>query len=155
MRVLRHAFKQKGFNLEKESEVHHEGLNMFEELCWVNTFIEHGSYKPNWGARYFAELVNPIPRTLWPGKPMAGIDYAIARGQKTRGNEGHQGDAGVDATISTGLIGQGEVNFGRFFGPAAAADTDEFLGGHPGAAGFAHHETGTPSPICSWIDFDL
>jgi hypothetical protein len=117
------AFRNQGFNLKKESEVHHEGLNMFEELCWINTFIEEGTYEPNWGARYFAELVNPIPRVIWHGKPLIGIDYAIARGQGERGSGGGAGTSqgNVYATISTGLIGQGVVNFGRILGPAAAA----------------------------------
>jgi hypothetical protein len=111
------AFKEKGFNLNPDEKVHHEGLNMYEELCWINTFIQQGTYNPNWGSRYFAELVNPIPRAVWPGKPLIGIDYAIARGQGAGGNE----QAGVYATISTGMIGQGVVNFGRILGPAFAA----------------------------------
>ncbi len=120
---IANAFKEKGFNLQQESEVHHQGLNMFEELCWVNTFIQKGTYEPNWGTRYFAELVNPIPRALWHGKPLIGIDYAKARGQGVRdsGGGGGQEDAGIYATVSTGLVGQGIVNFGRIFGPAAAA----------------------------------
>jgi hypothetical protein len=97
----------------------HEGLNMFEELAWVNSFIDRGTYIVNHGARYFAELVNPIPRALWPSKPMIGIDYAIARGQLYAGAGDEQG--GVGATISTGMIGQGVVNFGGFFGVIAAA----------------------------------
>ena len=101
------------------STTKHAGLNMFEELGWVNSFIEKGSFEPNWGSRYFAELVNPIPRVIWKDKPMIGIDYAIARGQKWSG--GAVNNAGVGATISTGLIGQGVVNFGRFFGPIGAA----------------------------------
>jgi hypothetical protein len=111
------AFHNKGLNLGKQEKVHNEGLNMFEELCWVSTFIDNGRYQVNWGARYFAELVNPIPRGLWHGKPLIGLDYAIARG--------HGDDAdtqgGVNTTISTGFIGQGVVNFGRILGPAAAA----------------------------------
>jgi hypothetical protein len=105
---------------EASADAHHRGLNMFEELCWINTFLEDGSYKPNWGQRYFAELVNPIPRSLWPGKPMIGIDYSAARGQNV--SRGSSADAsGVIATISTGMIGQGVVNFGRVLGPAFAA----------------------------------
>ena len=50
---------------------------------------------------------------------MIGIDYAIARGQLYGGAE--EGAAGVGATISTGMIGQGVVNFGTFFGVLAAA----------------------------------
>lgn len=110
------ALHEKGLHLKKEEGVHHEGLNMFEELCWINTFMEQGSYCPNWGSRYFAELVNFIPRTLWSGKPLIGIDYAIARGQGLE-----SGQAGIGASISTGLIGQGVVNFGCVLGPAAAA----------------------------------
>ena len=98
----------------------HQGLNMFEELVWVNSFIDKGTYQVNNGARYFAELVNPIPRVIWPNKPMIGIDYAIARGQKY-GESGDRGSAGVGATISTGMIGQGVVNFGTFLGVLAAA----------------------------------
>jgi hypothetical protein len=63
-------------------------------------------------------LVNPIPRGLWPGKPLIGIDYAIARGQLY--GDQKEGEAGVGATISTGMIGQGVVNFGPFFGVLAA-----------------------------------
>ena len=101
------------------TEGKHEGLNMFEELTWVNSFIDKGTYVVNNGTRYFAELVNPIPRAIWPDKPMIGIDYAIARGQ-AYGDDGNS-EGGVGATISTGMIGQGVVNFGTFFGVLAAA----------------------------------
>jgi hypothetical protein len=109
------AIKEKGLNLQSNEKVHHEGLNMYEELCWINSFIEGGNYTPNWGARYFADLVNPVPRVIWPGKPTIGFDYAVLRGQEVGG------DSVISATISTGLIGQGVVNFGRILGPAAAA----------------------------------
>jgi hypothetical protein len=111
------AFEQKGLKLADQKKVHNEGLNMYEELCWASTFIDKGTYHVNWGERYFAELVNPIPRVLWPGKPLIGIDYAIARGMQYGGAD----RSAVVATISTGFIGQGVVNFGRFFGPMAAA----------------------------------
>jgi len=116
---ISHAFSNQGFDVQSSSKVHQAGLNMFEELCWINTFIEKGIYQPNWGQRYFAELVNPVPRALWSGKPMIGIDYAILRGQGY--DSGNSADAGVGATISTGMIGQGVVNFGRVLGPAFAA----------------------------------
>jgi len=86
----------------EQSEAKHAGLNMLEELAWVNNFIDKGTYQVNNGARYFAELVNPIPRGLWKDKPLIGIDYAIARGQ---GWEDVDAQAGVGATISTGMIG--------------------------------------------------
>ena len=94
----------------------HAGLNMFEELAWINALTESGEFQPKAGARYYAELVNPIPRALWKTKPTIGLDYAIARGQSYTNLQG-----GTTATISSGLIGQGVVNFGPFFGPFAAA----------------------------------
>ena len=103
----------------EETETKHQGLNMLEELAWINSFIDKGTYAVNYGQRYFAELVNPIPRVIWPNKPMIGIDYAIARGQLYEAAGDVQG--GVGATISTGMIGQGVVNFGTFFGVLAAA----------------------------------
>ena len=106
-------------NRVEEIETHHAGLNMFEELSLINSFIDKGTYAVNFGQRYFAELVNPIPRGLWKDKPMIGIDYAIARGQLWGGQR--EGEGGVGATISTGMIGQGVVNFGTFFGVLAAA----------------------------------
>jgi hypothetical protein len=110
------AFQKKGLSLKQQEKVHNEGLNMFEELCWVSTFIDNGRYKINWGQRYFAELVNPIPRGLWHNKPLIGLDYAIARGH----GDANDTQGGVNTTISTGFIGQGVVNFGRVLGPAAA-----------------------------------
>lgn len=100
------------------TETKHAGLNMYEELCWLAYLMENGSYKPNMGRRYLAEAVNPIPRALWPGKPLIGIEYAIARGQKYT-PAGYQ-QAGIGATISTGMIGQGVDNFGPIFGPPCA-----------------------------------
>jgi hypothetical protein len=94
----------------------HEGLNMFEELCWINRLIDDGTCPPNWGHRYFAEMVNFIPRGLWSDKPTIGLDYAVARGQATRETIGSEG-----ATISTGMIGGGVNNFGPWLGPPAAA----------------------------------
>lgn len=109
------AVASEGNRMDRKGK--HEGLNMFEELGWVNALIKNGRYSPNFGARYFAELVNPIPRIIWKNKPEIGIDYAIARGQG--GNDAASG--GVFATLSTGMIGQGVVNFGTIFGPMAAA----------------------------------
>ena len=94
------------------------GLDMLTELCYMDAFVQDGSFKPNWGQRYFAELANVVPRSLWYNKPLIGYDYAYARGYRdvSTGSE----DA-VYATISTGVIGQGIANFGRFFGVIAAA----------------------------------
>jgi hypothetical protein len=113
------AFNEGDFDIQDKSHVHHEGLNMFEELCWINAFLANGSWNPTWGQEYYSELVNPVPRSWWPGKPMIGIDYAILRGQSF--DAAGDGQAGVGATISTGMIGQGVVNFGQVLGPAFVA----------------------------------
>ncbi len=115
------ALQERGFSFEGAGEAHHAGLDMYQELCWINTFITEGSYKPNWGRRYFAELVNPIPRSYWPGKPLIGVDYAILRGQQIGNKIASDENAGIGASVTTGMIGQGVVNYGRVFGPAFAA----------------------------------
>ncbi len=105
-----------GGDKAKQKKAKHEGLNMFEELCWIDHFMVTGAYLPNHGQRYFAELVNPVPRALWKGKPTIGLDYAVARGQGVMDSSGT-----TTATMSTGMIGQGVVNFGRIGGPITAA----------------------------------
>ena len=98
------------------------GLEMLDELCWMNYLTERKFYPVTWGLDYIAEFSQLIPRTLWPGKPMLGINYAVARGfGMDNANEESLNAAGVAATISTGMIGQGVGNFGAFFGVLAAA----------------------------------
>lgn len=97
----------------------HFGLDMMEELCYINQFIEKGTYKINHGERYLADALNFVPRAIWPNKPLVGFDYAIARGFANPG-AGYR-EVGVTATIATGMIGQGVTNFGCYFGVAAAA----------------------------------
>jgi MFS family permease len=61
------------------------------------------------------ELLNFVPRAIWPSKPLLGIDYA-----KWRGFESDEGDLGVSTTVATGMIGGGVLNFGQILGPVAA-----------------------------------
>jgi hypothetical protein len=92
------------------------GLNMIQELCFANAYLDSGAESPAYGGRYLNELLNVVPRVIWPSKPFIGIDYA-----KWRGLEDPNSELGVVATVSTGMIGGGVLNFGRFFGPMAAA----------------------------------
>jgi hypothetical protein len=91
------------------------GLNMIQELCFANAYLDSGAAPPAYGGRYLNELLNVVPRVIWPSKPFIGIDYA-----KWRGLEDPNSELGVVATISTGMIGGGVLNFGPFFGPMAA-----------------------------------
>src|SRR5580765_1143422 len=94
------------------------GLNMIQELCYVNAYLETGGASPAYGGRYLNELLNFIPRSIWPSKPMIGIDYAKWRGFENEDSE--DDELGVNTTISAGMIGGGVLNFGQIFGPVAA-----------------------------------
>ncbi len=118
------AFRGTGFREVLASENPYElvdehlrqtGLNMIQELCFVNAYLDSGDMSPAYGARYLNELLNFVPRAIWPSKPLIGIDYA-----KWRGFESDEGELGVSATISTGMIGGGVLNFGQIVGPVAA-----------------------------------
>lgn len=111
-------FRNVGFeaaNFAEAEHAKHLGLNMASELTYITGFIQDGIMSISWGGGYLAEALNVIPRAIWPDKPLLGIDYAIARGFG-----GAQGDIGVVATLSTGIVGQGVLNFGLWFGPFVA-----------------------------------
>ena len=91
-----------------------QGLNMIQELCYTNMYA--ATHPSAYGTRYLQEAVNVVPRVLWPSKPLLGIDYAV-----WRGFGGADSDIGVFATISTGMIGGGILNFGSWLGPVAPA----------------------------------
>jgi hypothetical protein len=99
-----------------DEDMRQSGLNMIQELCFANAYIGSGAASPAYGGRYLNELFNAIPRVIWPSKPLIGIDYA-----KWRGLGDPNSELGVVATVSTGMIGGGVLNFGSFFGPVAAA----------------------------------
>jgi hypothetical protein len=65
------------------------------------------------------ELLNFVPRVIWPSKPLLGIDYAIWRGFESL--HGENDELGVNTTISSGMIGGGVLNFGQLLGPVAAS----------------------------------
>jgi len=102
------------YELMNEDMQQTTGLNMIQELCFVNVYLGTGT-SPAYGARYLNELLNFIPRAVWPSKPLIGIDYAIWRGFESENSE-----LGVNTTVSSGMIGGGVLNFGQIFGPVAA-----------------------------------
>lgn len=112
------SLRNTGFSvsgLDRVDGQQHLGLNMGSELIWATSFIDSGVLRPSWGLEYLSQVLNFVPRAIWPGKPMVGIDYAIARGFG-----GAVNDIGVNATISTGMVGQGVLNFGVLLGPIVA-----------------------------------
>lgn len=101
-----------------DEDMGERGLNMIQELCFVNVYLGTGGTSPAYGARYLNELLNFIPRVIWPSKPLIGIDYAKWRGFESEHDE--NGELGVNTTVSSGLIGGGVLNFGQILGPVAA-----------------------------------
>lgn len=101
------------FRGDRAREMTHRGLNMIEELIYLNRYQQHGAMDVEWGHNYFANAVNLVPRVLWREKPQVGMKYAVLRVGMYRGQ--------AVATISHGIIGQGVTNFGRWLGPAAPA----------------------------------
>jgi hypothetical protein len=80
---------------------------MFQELLYITDQMG-GTLDYQFGRTYFTQLVNPIPRFLWQGKPVsdAGLMLAIARGEF----DPETGEAYL--TRSPGLIGEMYWNFG-------------------------------------------
>lgn len=103
-------------NLDDAEGAQHLGLNMASELVYCVKFIAEGTMNLSYGVDYLAEALSIIPRAVWPGKPLIGVDYSIARGFGTDNT-----DIGVFATIASGILGQSVLAFGAVFGPAAAA----------------------------------
>ncbi len=115
------TYRNKGVSqlLDEESfsaalaDAKHAGLNMPEELIYINTYQQQGLLEPEFGYEYFAQAVNFVPRFIWPEKPFPGEKFAGLRVGYLHGV--------VAATISNGLIGQGVQNFGPWLGPLAPA----------------------------------
>ena len=63
-----------------DEDLRQSGLNMIQELCFANAYIASGAASPAYGGRYLNELLNVVPRVIWPSKPLIGIDYAKWRG---------------------------------------------------------------------------
>lgn len=115
-------FRQTGFQefiqnpfAAVEMDQTHQGLNMIEELAFMNLARDAGLLQLTLGADYIAHAVTVVPRVIWPNKPRISAEYSKLRGQE----EGAEG--AVTATIATGLVGQGFINFGPVFGPIAGA----------------------------------
>lgn len=111
------TYRNVGFDYTGEvQQQSHLGLNMASELVYCVEFINTGVMEEKWGVGLLTEFSNFVPRFMWPDKPLLGIDYAIARGFS-----GSASDIGVNATIATGIIGQGVLDFGPLLGPIVMA----------------------------------
>ena len=87
-------------------EADYVGFEMFRELLWMDQNIP-ARIGHQLGLTYYAQLVNPVPRFLWPGKPVsdAGLLIAEAKGMVDSSGEAY-------LTNSPGFIGEAYLNFG-------------------------------------------
>jgi oligosaccharide repeat unit polymerase len=84
---------------EGAMEADYIGFEMFRELLFLQKLVPaHGDYQ--WGHTYLVQLVNPVPRFLWPNKPIgdAGLELAALQGAVQNGY--------TYLTVSPGLIGE-------------------------------------------------
>lgn len=79
-------------------EADYVGFEMFRELLYLQKVVPAGA-PFQWGHTYLVQIVNPIPRFLWPGKPTGDAGLLMAELQDTVAQ-------GADLTVSPGLIGE-------------------------------------------------
>jgi oligosaccharide repeat unit polymerase len=105
------------FDVESATSTQYVGYEMFRELLFIVRAEQEG-LPAEWGLTYFTQLVNPIPRAIWPNKPVsdAGLILARAYGAIDRYGE-------PSMTASPGFLGEAYLNFrllGLLFVPALA-----------------------------------
>jgi oligosaccharide repeat unit polymerase len=94
------------FSWENQDKNQGVGNEMFRELLFSDSkFPAEADYL--YGYSYYVQLVNPIPRFLWPDKPKLGTDILMANMYGAVNSEGE-----AFLTISPGLIGEMYLNFG-------------------------------------------
>ncbi len=83
------------------------GHEMFRELLFISSKVpEEAPYQRGYG--YYVQAVNPIPRALWPGKPV--LESGILLAQLYGSTDEKSGD--VFMTRSPGILGEMYLNFG-------------------------------------------
>jgi oligosaccharide repeat unit polymerase len=93
------------FSWENRDKGNYVGNEMFRELLFITSKVPaEADYQ--YGYLYYIQLVNPIPRFLWPGKPTMESGLLMAKMQGAMiGGEAY-------LTVSPGLIGEMYLNFG-------------------------------------------
>jgi oligosaccharide repeat unit polymerase len=94
------------FDTKDALNVDYVGVEMFRELLFVVRTQSHGM-APQYGTTYFTQLVNPIPRAIWPGKPVADAGLIMARAYGAVDSKGEP-----FMTVSPGFLGEAYLNFG-------------------------------------------
>jgi oligosaccharide repeat unit polymerase len=93
------------FQWEKAANADYVGFEMFRELLFIRKTIPRLA-DHQYGYTYFVQIVNPVPRFLWPNKPAgdAGLQLAALQDAITANGEAY-------LTVSPGLLGEMYWNF--------------------------------------------
>lgn len=94
------------FEWSSANEVDYVGNEMFRELLFITENVpENIPYTT--GETYWVQVVNPVPRFLWPGKPVGDAGLILARAYGAVDENGEP-----TMTVSPGIIGEMYLNFG-------------------------------------------
>jgi oligosaccharide repeat unit polymerase len=94
------------FDAKEVQKINYVGYEMFRELLFIVRATDQGM-PLQWGMTYFTQLVNPIPRAIWPGKPVSDAGLILARAYGAVDKHGEP-----TMTNSPGFIGEAYLNFG-------------------------------------------
>lgn len=96
------------FSWESHKKAEYVGNEMFRELLFIQRKVPQ-QLDYQYGYVYYVQIVNPIPRFLWPDKPTLDTGLLMA---DMYGEVDATGEATL--TVSPGLIGEMYLNFGWF-----------------------------------------
>jgi hypothetical protein len=94
------------FDAAVAQKVDYVGFEMFRELLFISRATQK-NMTLQWGLTYYTQVVNPIPRALWPGKPVADAGLIMARAYGAIDKNGEP-----TMTTSPGFLGEAYLNFG-------------------------------------------
>jgi oligosaccharide repeat unit polymerase len=95
------------FAWENHQKAEYVGNEMFRELLFIQRRVPQ-QLDYQYGYVYYVQLVNPVPRFLWPEKPT--LDTGLLMADLYGEVDQNTGEANL--TISPGLIGEMYLNFG-------------------------------------------
>jgi len=94
------------FDVSAATSTDYVGYEMYRELLFIIRSQRDGLPLEK-GMTYFTQLVNPIPRAIWPSKPVADAGLILARAYGAVDRYGEP-----TMTTSPGFLGEAYLNFG-------------------------------------------
>ena len=94
------------FDVREATNTTYVGFEMYRELLFISRARQEG-LPAEYGLTYLTQLVNPIPRAVWPSKPVADAGLIVARAYGAVDRNGEP-----TMTTSPGFLGEAYLNFG-------------------------------------------